>query len=120
MPETQADCQRRLYYYGGGGLSAAETEIPVNHSFEPADGSSIVLKNGKDESLLLLLQGKPIAEPVAQYGPFVMNTDEEINQAFSDYHETSFGGWPWASREPVHSPDAIRFARYADGRTEER
>lgn len=51
-------------------------------------------------------------EPVAQYGPFVMNTQQEIMQAMQDYRRTQFGGWPWAESDPVHGPEARRFARY--------
>ena len=120
LPEAPADAERTLYYYEGGGLKAEETEITANHSFDLVPDKTVRLKNGSKESRLLLLQGKPISEPVAQYGPFVMNSNDEINQAISDYQLTRFGGWPWKTSEPVHSADAIRFARYADGKTEEK
>jgi hypothetical protein len=68
---------------------------------------------------ILVLQGRPIAEPVAQYGPFVMNSRAELEQAFNDYRRTQFGGWPFSENEPVHSRDVGRFARHADGRVEE-
>ncbi|MFZ9886987.1 MAG: pirin-like C-terminal cupin domain-containing protein, partial [Myxococcota bacterium] len=67
---------------------------------------------------LLLLQGRPIGEPVAQDGPFVMNTAQEIREAFYAYQRTRFGGWPWPSDGPVHGPSAGRFARHVDGRVE--
>jgi hypothetical protein len=49
---------------------------------------------------------------VAQYGPFVMNTQQEIMQAMQDYRRTQFGGWPWPESDPVHGPAPRRFARY--------
>ncbi len=63
-----------------------------------------------------MLQAQPIGEPVAQYGPFVMNTQAEIDQAFADYHRTEFGGWPWPTDDPVNHRAQTRFARHADGR----
>ena len=76
--------------------------------------------SGPDLTEILVLQGRPIAEPVAQYGPFVMNTQAEIQQAFMDYRRTAFGGWPWPASDPVHPRAQGRFARHADGRVETR
>jgi redox-sensitive bicupin YhaK (pirin superfamily) len=67
---------------------------------------------------LLLLQGRPIGEPVVAHGPFVMSSRAEIVEAFADFRRTGFGGWPWPSEAPVHARDAGRFARHADGRVE--
>ena len=78
----------------------------------------VALEAGADEAELLLLQGRPIGEPVVAYGPFVMNTRAEIQQTFADYQRTQFGGWPWPSSEPVHPRQEGRFARHADGRVE--
>jgi hypothetical protein len=66
----------------------------------------------------LVLQGRPLGEPVAQYGPFVMNDKAGIEQAFADYRATGFGGWPWPTDDPVHARDTGRFARRPDGRLE--
>lgn len=60
----------------------------------------------------LLLQGKPIDEPVAQYGPFVMNTAQEVQQAFTDYSKTRFGGWPWPRDDMVFGREQGRFAQF--------
>jgi len=53
-------------------------------------GEGITLE-AKAQSLLLILSGDPIDEPVASHGPFVMNTEGEIQQAFQDYRAGRMG-----------------------------
>ena len=90
----------------------------MHAAVELAADSAVELVASGAPSECLLLQGRPIGEPVAQYGPFVMNTQQEIQQAFADYQRTQFGGWPWPDDAPVHGARAGRFARHADGRVE--
>lgn len=79
-------------------------------------GGPVSLINGPETAELLLLQGRPIGEPVVQYGPFVMNTNLEIQQTLQDYRRTGFGGWPWPDNAPLHPAQSGCFARYPDGR----
>jgi redox-sensitive bicupin YhaK (pirin superfamily) len=108
---------RMLYFFRGRELRVGARTIPARHAIELRSEMAVLLGNGGEESELLLLQGRPIAEPVVQRGPFVMNTMAEIQEAFSDYRATGFGGWPWPRLDPVHDREA-RFARHADGRVE--
>ena len=54
------------------------------------DGSQISLE-ANDDAKVLLLSGEPIDEPIVGHGPFVMNTEQEIHQAFEDFHSGRFG-----------------------------
>ena len=63
-----------------------------------------------DESYILLLQAKPINEPIVKYGPFVMNSREEIQEAFNDYQKNGFGDWDWDDDGPVHGDEYKKFA----------
>ncbi|MEN9643732.1 MAG: hypothetical protein RL238_401 [Actinomycetota bacterium] len=116
-PARGADTVRVLYVFEGGvrvdGVDAEEDTGVVVEASAPAP-----LVAGPEGVEILMLQARPIGEPVAQYGPFVMNTQQEIEQAFRDYRATGFGGWPWDRSDPVHGGDASRFARHASGRIE--
>jgi redox-sensitive bicupin YhaK (pirin superfamily) len=120
LPAAGPNAQRTLYYFAGTGLRAAGRDIPTYHAIDLRPATSLDLQTGSEPARLLLLQGVPIAEPVVQYGPFVMNSQQEIRQAYSDYQRTEFGGWPWDRTDPVHPREAGRFARYANGETETR
>ncbi len=118
LPKTAAGINRNMYFYQGEQLELGGQVVKSYQAIELVSDKDVVIHNGNTEAGILLLQGKPIGEQVMQYGPFVMNTKEEINKAFEDYHKTKFGGWPWSRYDQVHPRDKGRFARHADGREE--
>jgi redox-sensitive bicupin YhaK (pirin superfamily) len=118
LPKAKKGSNRNLYFFKGSSLQLDGETVKVKHAIELQADAEVVLVNGDSEAELLLLQGQPIAEPVAQYGPFVMNTQREIEEAFADYRKTLFGGWPWKQDDPVHPRGETRFAKHADGRVE--
>ncbi len=118
-PASGDDIGRTLYFHAGASLQVADHLAKEHQGMLLRGSEPAVLTAGDAPVECLLLQGRPIAEPVAHYGPFVMNTRAELQQAFTDYQRTQFGGWPWQSDAPVHTASKKRFARHADGRTEE-
>jgi hypothetical protein len=117
LPPAGHPQARRTLYVFEGALEVDDTEAKdAAVSLRPDAEARLEAVGGPVEALLL--QGRPIAEPVMQYGPFVMNRAEEIHSALSDYQRTRFGGWPWPSDDPNHGPAETRFARHADGRVE--
>ena len=112
---TDQPLHRALYQYKG-------TSQINGQGFEEGTGifieeqEELTIENSSEEPVyLILMQGKPIGEPVAKYGPFVMNTSQEIEQVIQNYRRTEFGGWPWPTAEHVHDAGRGRFAQYPDG-----
>jgi quercetin 2,3-dioxygenase len=118
LPPARAGTNRSLYFFRGASLVLAGRAIENKAAVRVRGDRVVTLENGPERSELLLLQGRPVGEPVVQHGPFVMNTRAEIQQAIIDYQSTAFGGWPWPSDGPVHGTNAGRFAKHADGRVE--
>ena len=116
-PAAGPETNRTLYVFAGTGLGIDGEPIAASTGAVVDATSEAVLTAG-ERTEILVLQGRPLGEPVAQYGPFVMNTRAEIQQAFDDYQRTQFGGWPWDRDDPVHGLDDARFARHADGHVE--
>ena len=113
-----AGTRRMLYCFQGRGLTVGGQRVDPPVALELRATQAVELVNGDAPAEFLLLQGRPIGEPVAQYGPFVMNTRQELEQAFADYRRTEFGGWPWPDTAPVHGDEPRRFARRPDGSVE--
>ncbi len=121
LPAGPDGVNRMLHFFDGATATIAGTAVKVGHGVHLDPAAPVDIENGSDRpNEFLLLQGRPIGAPVFQLGPFVMNTPEELQQAFDDYRRTGFGGWPWSSPDPVHARSDGRFALHADGTVEHR
>jgi len=119
LPAAQGDgTRRKLYFFVGSAVTVDGVAVDRHAAIELRAGEPVELVNGAETAEFLVLQGRPIGEPVAQYGPFVMNTQQELQQAFTDYRRTGFGGWPWKDNAPVHGAEPKRFARRPDDHDE--
>jgi redox-sensitive bicupin YhaK (pirin superfamily) len=81
------------------GFLVVEGEVKVNNShYIPTDrfilfgheGTEITIE-ALEDSIILILSGEPLNEPITSYGPFVMNTSDEIKEAYEDYYAGKFG-----------------------------
>ncbi len=118
LPEVSESLSRFVLFYDGEGeIQVDDASVRVNHLLDLYGNQSITFKNGTAKSKILILEGEPINEPVAAYGPFVMNTQLELQEAFAEYRRTEFGGWPWGDTEMdlVNEKNAGRFASYSFG-----
>jgi redox-sensitive bicupin YhaK (pirin superfamily) len=125
LPVTSEGVIRSLYVFEGGSINVdgsgdgPGTVVGRDNAAVTAAHVPLTVTDSGVGSEVMVLQGRPIGEPVAQQGPFVMNTRAELVQAVDDFRATGFGGWPWHSPDPDHGPDRGRFAIHADGRLEE-
>lgn len=118
LPAGPAGVNRALYAFRGQSVSLAGRSVNIGQRVMVKPDVNLAVIAGAEPVEILMLQGRPIGEPVVQRGPFVMNTPGEIRQAYADYQRTRFGGWPWPSSDPVHAREQGRFARHANGKVE--
>jgi len=118
LPAAASGVNTALYVIGGEGIEIDGHFVPSGQWVQLAAETRLRIFNPGSKADFAVLRGRPIGEPVVKYGPFVMNTKEEIRQAFMDYQAGRFGRWPWKNSAPVHQRNDTRFAVHADGRTE--
>jgi redox-sensitive bicupin YhaK (pirin superfamily) len=118
LPPASEGVNRTLYFFEGETVDMNGQLVHPDHMVYVPSTNGLSLINGGLPGRFLYLQGRPINEPVVNFGPFVMNSREEIQETYRDYQETRFGGWPWPRHDHVHPKEKDRFARYPDGREE--
>ena len=75
----------------GSATLNGDKKVPTNNLAVFENDGEEILVNAEEDSVLLLMAGEPLNEPIAQYGPFLMNTNAEIAQAIDDFNQGKFG-----------------------------
>jgi len=109
-PASGRNSRRQLFFFRGSALNIDGESVEARSAIEVDCTGHIQLTNGSTESEILLLQGRPINEPIVQHGPFVMDSLDGVRRAYADYRETRFGHWAWLSNEPDHGSVIGRFS----------
>src|SRR5207237_717349 len=91
---------RKLYFFRGSSLKISGYELSAGSAAQVQADLPALLENGATEGEVLMLQGRPIGEPIVQSGPFVMNTRAEIQQAYTDFR----AAFAAEARGPIHEP----------------
>ncbi|MGO4955874.1 pirin family protein [Luteococcus sp. Sow4_B9] len=104
---------RTLYPYDGTVIIDDERYAGTGIVADPSVRARLTA--GEQGANIVVLQGRPIGAPVVQYGPFVANSQQELQQAFADYRSGAFGRWREQSDDPVLPRETGRMARHPDG-----
>lgn len=80
-----------FFYVYRGTVKVADQTVPSRNMAVLANDAGMLEIHAEEDARLILVAGQPLNEPIAQYGPFVMNTAEEIEQTLRDYRDNQFG-----------------------------
>lgn len=92
IPVTSAGQASRLAYVYQGSLTINDETVERGELVRLDADSNLTVRAAEESAGMILLAGEPIGEPIAQYGPFVMNTQAEIEQAIRDYQQGRLTG----------------------------
>jgi len=117
-PAAKNKTNRTLYFFEGDGITVNGQAVSKKQAMFLDSSHKLEVAANSAGVELLILEAKPIGEPIVQHGPFVMNSKEEIHQTINDYQRTHFGGWKWPREDMFHGAKIEKFAKYPDGRIE--
>ena len=109
---------RNLYFVDGGTANMDGTPIKPHLRFQIKKGASNTIVNGDTPSEFWVLEGKPIGEKQAQFGPVILTDTDEVRKAMDDIRINEFQVWPWGLMDVTNPIDMGRELHRKDGTVE--
>lgn len=107
--------RRNLYFVTGGTAEVMGTEVESNSRLKFSHTGPFTIINGSDESVMWLLEGKPIDQKMMSYGPVTLGDLKDVRKAMDEIRINEFLEWPWDIIDKTQPLGTERFIRYADG-----
>ena len=112
------DVTRNVYYVSGTGMTMDGTEVQPNLRFAMKPGTALDITNGQSDSEYWILEGRPIGERQAAFGPVILKDLKEVRSAMDDIRINEFPEWPWELIDRTNPIDTGRELHRADGTVE--
>lgn len=106
---------RNIHYISGGGVSILGTEVPSFSRIKYPEKGEIEITNGFETSVLWLLEGMPIDQKMASFGPVTLGDLSDVREAMDQIRKNEFLEWPWDIIDKAQPLGTGRFIRYKDG-----
>jgi len=115
LDPTSAEAKRNLYYVSGGGLTICDREFEQGARATMVPTEEVVVVNGDSDSVLWVLEGKPIGEKVVAFGPVFLDNLDDVRAALDEIRKDLYSEWPWDVIDKAQPLGTGRFIEYPDG-----
>ena len=110
---------RNVYMTSGDGADLMGTPIMHNDRAKVEGGVEMTIANGETPAVIWLLEGRPIGQKMASFGPVILGNTKEVRAALDEIRKSEYAEWPFDVVDKVHLEDGTgRFISYPDGREE--
>lgn len=106
---------RNLYYISGDGMSVMSEDVAPWSRLKFSHKGEFRIENGNSESVMWLLEGRPIGQRMSSFGPVTLGDLRDVRRALDDIRRNEFLEWPWDIIDKAQPLGTGRFIRYADG-----
>ncbi len=106
---------RNLYVISGAGIGVSGADVPCNSRAKLLETGEIVIRNGSEPTVAWLLEGRPIGEKMAMFGPVCLENIDQVRAGLDEIRVNEYKEWPWTYVDQAQPLGTERFIRYADG-----